>query len=265
MFFIAAKILGFFALPSNIFISLGIVGVLLSATRFARAGARLTIASVILLAVFGFSPIGNALIMPLEERFPPWSPDRGPPDGAVILGGVIDTFMAKARGEIALNEAAERMTGVAELARRYPNMRIIFSGGSGSLLHPEEREAVLAPRLLESFGIPRSRIVLEEDSRDTAENARFSKVIAAPKSGERWLLVTSAFHMPRSVGVFRQAGFPIEPYPVDWRTRGRADLLMIFPSISDGLRRTDVAAREWIGLLAYWMAGRTSELFPAPR
>jgi uncharacterized SAM-binding protein YcdF (DUF218 family) len=119
-------------------------------------------------------------------------------------------------------------------------------------------------RLFESFGIAKSRIILESKSRDTDENARFTRELLLPKPGERWLLVTSAHHMPRSVGVFRAAGFPVEAYPVDFRTRGVVDLLRPFSNVGDGLRRTDTAAREWVGLVAYWATGRSAELFPGP-
>jgi len=118
--------------------------------------------------------------------------------------------------------------------------------------------------VFDTFGIARSRIEVEDRSRDTDENARFSKSLAKPRATERWLLVTSAHHMPRSIGAFRRAGFPVDAYPVDWRTRGTSDLARPFQSVSDGLRRTDTAAREWIGLLVYYMSGRIGELFPAP-
>ena len=85
-----------------------------------------------------------------------------------------------------------------------------------------------------------------------------------PKSGERWLLVTSAHHMPRSVGIFRGAGFAVEAFPVDYRTRGAIDLLRPFSTLGDGLRRTDTAMREWVGLAIYRLTGRSDSLFPAP-
>jgi uncharacterized SAM-binding protein YcdF (DUF218 family) len=264
MFFVLAKILGFFALPSNILITLGLFGVVLMATRFARAGMQLAAASLVLLALFGLSPIGNALILPLEQRFPQWQDGGRPPDGIVVLGGALDAVVSGARGEIALNEAAERMTDVAGLARRYPQARIVFSGGSGQLVFQGENESVLAVRLFESFGIARSRIAVDDRSRDTVENARFSKAIAAPKPGERWLLITSAYHMPRSIGCFRAAGFPVEAYPVDWRTRGVSDLARPFTNLGDGLRRTDTAMREWVGLIIYRVSGYIPELFPGP-
>ena len=127
--------------------------------------------------------------------------------------------------------------------------QIIFDGVS---------EASLAARLFESFGIAKERITLEDQSRDTLENARFTKALVQPKSGERWLLVTSAHHMPRSVGLFRSEGFAVEAFPVDYRTRGAIDMLRPFSTLGDGLRRTDTAMREWVGLFIYWASGRTA-------
>jgi len=265
MFFYASKVLGFFAIPSNFIILVGIVGALLLGTRrFARAGWWLAIGSLVLLAVFGLSPAGNALIVPLEDRFPPWDDRRGPPHGIVVLGGAISPDVSHARNMVALNEAAERLTAVVELAKRYPDARIIFSGGTAALVFDERPEAVYALRLLEALGVAPGRVVPEDKSRNTVENARFSREVAQPKPGERWLLVTSAYHLPRSVGVFRKAGFPVEAYPVDWRTRGPHDALRPFPTLGDGLRRTDTAVREWVGLVAYWLSGHSSELFPGP-
>lgn len=264
MFFVLAKVLGFFALPSNLLISLGILGIFLMLTRLARAGRRLAIVSIALLAIAGWSPLGSALILPLEERFPPWDASHGAPTGIISLGGAIDTVVSPVRGEVALNEAAERLTAMAELVRRYPQAHIVFSGGSGRLIHDDATEAEFAARLFESFGIEKSRVILESGSRDTDENARFTKELVQPKEGERWLIVTSAHHMPRAVGAFRAAGFPVEAFPVDYRTRGPIDLLRPFATLGDGLRRTDTAVREWVGLLMYRLAGRTDELFPAP-
>jgi uncharacterized SAM-binding protein YcdF (DUF218 family) len=264
VFFILAKTVGFFSVPSNVLITLALFGVLLMATRFARAGRRLAVIAVIGLAICGLTPFGNAIILPLEERFPPYDASRGAPTGIIALGGALDTVVSPVRKEVALNEAAERMTAMAELARRYPQARIVFSGGSGRLIFDGVSEASLAARLFASFGIAKKRIVLEDKSRDTDENGRFTKELVQPKPGERWLLVTSAHHMPRAVGVFRAAGFPVEAFPVDYRTRGAVDLLRPFATLGDGLRRTDTAMREWVGLLIYRIVGRTDALFPKP-
>jgi uncharacterized SAM-binding protein YcdF (DUF218 family) len=264
MFFVISKVLGFFAIPSNLVMSIGIVGLVLLPTRFARAGRWLAVISLILLAILGLSPLGNMLILPLEERFPPWNAADGAPAGIIVLGGAISPDVSAARSEVALNESAERLTVAAELALRYPNARILFSGGSGALIFGEGAEAEFAARVFESFGIPRRRLLLEDRSRNTVENAILSKNLAKPQPGERWLLVTSAYHMPRAIGIFREAGFDVEPYPVDWRTSGSGDALRPFPTVGDGLRRTDTAVREWVGLLVYWLMGMSSELFPAP-
>jgi uncharacterized SAM-binding protein YcdF (DUF218 family) len=264
MFFILSKVLGFFAIPSNLMIALGLLGVLLLWTHLARAGRCLMVASLIALAVLGLSPLGNALIIPLEQRFPPWDATRGPPDGMVVLGGAIVPDVSVARDDVALDEAAERITAAVALARRYPAARIIYSGGSGALIFREGSEAASAVRLFESLGIPRARIIAEEQSRNTAENAVFSLLLAMPQPGERWLLVTSAFHMPRAMGIFRRAGFPVEAYPVDWRTRGPQDMARPFSTLGNGLQRADTAVREWVGLLVYWLTGQSAALFPGP-
>ena len=264
MFFILSKIVGFFALPSDIAATLAALGVVLLFTRFRRAGRRLATLGVVLLLIAGLTPLGNILIYPLEQRFPPWDAARGAPAGIVVLGGAISPDVSAAHGTPALTEAAERLTAVAELARQYPAARIVYSGGNARLLLVRGNEAEYALALFESFGIARERLTPEDKSHNTVENALFSKALADPKPGERWLLVTSAYHMPRAIGIFRRAGFAVDAYPVDWRTRGRVDLVMPFDSLTGGLRRTDTAVREWVGLAAYRITGQSSALFPAP-
>jgi uncharacterized SAM-binding protein YcdF (DUF218 family) len=264
LFFILSKTLGVLLLPTNFLIVLAVIGALLSVTRFARAGRRIMIAAIVLLALAAFSPLGNLLLYPLESRFPPWDAAQGAPDGIVVLGGPIDPDLSAAHGRPVVNSAPDRFVAAAVLAQKYPNARIVYSGGSSSLISNEAREADYAAALFESLGVARARLLLDRDSRNTYENALFSKALAAPKPGQRWLLVTSAFHMPRAVGLFRKAGFAVEPYPVDWRIGQRGDVLAFTQFSTDGLIHTDAAMREWLGLVAYWLAGRTSTLFPGP-
>ncbi|MCR6736295.1 MAG: YdcF family protein [Afipia sp.] len=265
MFFSLSKIIGFFTVPSNAVATVCALGVLLLATRFRKAGSRVLICGVVLLLVAGFSPLGHLLLLPLSERFPAWSAAGRPPDGIIVLGGAIDPETSQARGSLEMDASAERIVTMLQLARRYPAAPIVFSGGSANLIETPVPEAPIAGDLLEDFGTARSRIVLESESRTTAENAAFTRKLISPKPGERWLLVTSAFHMPRSIGAFRKAGFDVEAYPVDWRTRGWSDARTPFATLSAGLARTDVAVHEWVGLIAYWATGRSSELFPGPR
>ncbi len=259
-----SKILGFFALPSNLLFAIALAGIVLMATRFRRFGQGLTIGAVVGLVVFGFSPAGNLLIYPLEQRFPQWKAGGAAPDGIVVLGGAVSPDVSHGRGQPALNEAAERMTAVAKLARDYPKARIAFTGGSGRLFTGAS-EAHFVSDLFESFGIARDRLILEDRARNTLENAIFTKRLVDPKPSERWLLVTSAHHMPRSIGLFRKAGFAVEAYPVDFRTRGPDDLKGPFGSMASGLARTDAAMHEWAGLVTSWLAGNTSEILPGPQ
>lgn len=263
MFFVASKTLGFVSLPSNALAVLGLLGAALSIVGLPGAGAALMASALIGIAVAGFSPLGNLLMLPLEERFSRAADDPAPA-GLVVLGGSFDTVVASSRHDVALAGAAERLTAIAELARKWPNARIVFTGGSGQLVFGGATEANLAERLFVSFGVDRDRITLEDKSRNTVENARFTKAVVAPQSGERWLLVTSAHHMPRAVGCFRQAGFDIEAWPVDFRTRGAEDAFRPFSSVSSGLKRVDVAVREWVGLVAYWLLGYVSAPLPRP-
>ncbi len=264
MFFVLSKTVGIMLLPTNFLIGAGVLGALLLATRLARLGRRLLIASVLLLAISGFSPLGNWLLYPLEGRFPRWDDARGAPDGIVVLGGPIDPDLSAAHGVAVVSAAADRLIAAAALARRYPNVRLIYSGGSANLISDQAKEADYATALFESLGVSRARLAMDRRARNTQENAEFSKVIAMPKNGERWLLVTSAYHMPRAIGAFRKAGFAVEPYPVDWRVGGRADLFTFRNFSIDGLASVDVSVREWIGLVAYRLSGKTDALFPGP-
>ena len=261
MFFVASKTFGLLALPTNFMIVLGLIGAILAATRFVRLGRSLMMVAIVLLAVVGFTPFGNLVLAPLDDRFPAWDACKGAPDGIVVLGGPIDPDLPLVHGMPVTLGGADRLIQAAALARRYPNARILFTGGSANLISTGAKEADQAAELLVSLGVPKERLILERQSRNTYENAVFSRAMVMPKPGERWLLVTSAYHMPRSVGLFRKAGFPIEPYPVDWRVTSVFDFEMF--SVQ-GLRRTDIAVREWVGLLAYWLRGRTAHLFPGP-
>ncbi|SHM05723.1 YdcF family protein [Roseibium suaedae] len=264
MFFLLSKIVFFFLQPSNALVALGLFGAVLTWTRWLRAGRWICFLSVLFLGIFGLSPAANILILPLEERFP--RPESlGQIDGIIILGGAFDTTVMAGRGEPALTSAAERMTVVADLARRFPDVPVIHTGGSGGMLFKGVSEAEGARVMFRDFGIDDSRIILEDKSRSTFENARFTRNLVQPKEGQRWLLITSAYHMPRAVGVFRAEGWTgLVPYVTDWRTRGWDDAGLVFSGVSVGLRRFDIAFREWIGLAAYRLSGRIEAVFPAP-
>ncbi|MGY4461067.1 uncharacterized SAM-binding protein YcdF (DUF218 family) [Bradyrhizobium sp. LB13.1] len=175
------------------------------ATRFSGLGRKLAVTTLVLLALAAFSPLGNLLLYPLESRFPAWDPARGAPDGIIVLGGSIDTDLSAAHRTPVVSHAADRLFAPAGLARRYPNARIVFTGGTANLVETDSREADYSAPILESLGIAKDRLILDRDSRNTWENAIFTRKLVSPKPDERWLLVTSAFHMPRAMGIFREA------------------------------------------------------------
>jgi uncharacterized SAM-binding protein YcdF (DUF218 family) len=269
MFFYLAKGLWFLLQPSTLIALLIAYGAILIWTGWARWGRRFVTIGAILLLLAGLSPLGNALILPLEDRFPRANLDDPPsPTGFILLGGAEDRLVGTARHAPTLNEAGERLVEAAILARRFPNAKIAFSGGDAGILYKSGSEAQGAQALLTAMGVAQDRLILEANARDTYENAAFLKDELTKQgelgAGKRWVLITSAYHMPRAMGAFRKAGFDVDPWPVDYRTRGETDLTRPFDKVSEGLRRVDVASREWVGLLAYWLGGRSDALFPAP-
>jgi uncharacterized SAM-binding protein YcdF (DUF218 family) len=264
VFFVLSKTVGVMALPQNFLIGLSLLGSLLLLTRFTRLGRALLVMSAVMLAVCGFSPIGNLLLYPLESRFPAWTPSQAAPDGIIVLGASIDVDLSTAHGRPVVTTSSDRIIMTAALARKYPKARVVFTGGSPNLISSDAKEADFAAEIFASLGIDKSRLILERQSRNTYENAQLTKARVDPKPGERWLLVTSAFHMPRSIGLFRKAGFAVEPCPVDWRVGTGSDVVSFTDIAEDGLSRTNVAVREWLGLIAYRATGRIDELLPRP-
>lgn len=265
MLFYLSKVAYFFLQPSNLLIAVALVGViLLTFSKKRRTGMRLAWLAILGLAICGLSPVANWLILPLEERFP--RPEQIVAyDGIIVLGGAVDTVVTGGRGDTALTTSGERITISARLAGLVPNAKVIHSGGKGFVISSQATEAEGAARLFEDFGIAPERIVLEDKSRNTWENAVFTKELVDPKPGQTWLLVTSAYHMPRAMGVFEKAGWEgVTAYPVDYRTRGTQDRSLGFTGVSKGLRRFDLAFREWVGLVAYRLTGRSTTWLPGP-
>ena len=250
--------------PSNLLLILVLAGLLAAAWR-RRWGLPLASVAALGIAVCTLLPVGGWLTLPLENRFPAPADYPGEIDGIVVLGGGVDGALTRARGQPSFRETMERFASIPELARHYPDARIIFTGGAAWNSAPEDlSEATVIGMFLARQGVPEGRVILEGRSRSTRENALLSLPLARPQPGERWLLVTSAMHMPRSIGVFRRAGWPeMQPWPVDYRTTGRFGSLDE-PRMGGRLADLDQAAYEWYGLVYYWLLGYTDALFPRP-
>lgn len=263
MSFVLSKIFWFLAQPGNLFFIVFILAVVLLWTRRQRLGRRL----LALLTVFGIIaavlPLGQWLLLPLENRFPQPKPMPARIDGIIVLGGTVNQFLSRARGQPSVNSAAERLVSFAELSRKYPGAILVFSGGSGNLFRQDVKEAEAAAGFLKQIRLDPSRVRFEARARNTGESAVNTYALIKPKPGAVWLLITSARHMPRAYGLFRAAGWRVVPYPVDYATDGRFRLRFGF-NFAGGLGAFGAGLKEWIGLTYAYVSGRTARWFPGP-
>ena len=255
--FYLSKIVWAFLQPSSLIAIVLATGFFL-AVRRKRSALPVLFCGIALYLIAGFSPLANWLLIPLEIRAEIGAAE--PIDGVagiIVLGGTMTVARESGDRRVILNEFADRMIEAVRLALRHPDIQIIFSGGSGEFfpIGGREPEAELARRFFEGFKITPPRLRLEDRSRNTLENAVFTAALVKPQRDQRWVLVTSAFHMPRARALFEAQGFRIIPRPGDFRTLGPQDRWHVFGIPSEGLRRLDVAAKEWVGLWMSWLRG----------
>lgn len=251
--------------PTNLLALLAVAGFVLQLAggrRWRRHG--LVISGVVsgTLAILLILPVGAWLLLPMEARIPPVTLPQEV-DGVIVLGGSINPSVCARWNYPTIRHAADRLTEFVRLARRYPKAKLVFTGGSGSLSRPDLTEAPVAREIFERIGLPIERIIFEGKSRNTYENAVFTRELVHPRPGETWVLVTSAYHMPRALGIFRAANWPVLPDPVDYRLSEGAEWNIGLDLVSN-LSGLEDAVHEWAGLLAYWLMGRTQSLFPGP-
>ena len=263
MFFVLSKIFGFLVQRLNFALILLAISLMATLIGWRRSAVVAAVFSFLVLALSAWTSAGALLLNPLEERFPR-PPDTTEVAGIVVLGGGFEGAINLVRGGYDLNSGGDRFVETAVLALRYPQAKVVISGGSGALILEGEGDADTAPRMLEALGVARDRLILENRSRNTYENAVFTRELVRPQLGETWLLVTSAFHMPRSMALFRKADFALVPWPVDYRTSGEEGVGLFRDNAADSIQNTTLAIREWIGLLAYWLSGRIDQPFPGP-
>ena len=234
-----SKVFWLIAAPTSALVLISAIAALWAVLGSSKFAASLAAAAAACGLVIGaFTPIGVTLTVPLEYRFPFWQPDsQAPPDGIIVLAGA---------GNAGID-------AVSALSRDYPKARLIFSGFSATALK----------RFARLGGDP-ARVYVESRPRTTSEDALYSAALLKPRPGERWLLVTLASHIPRAVGCFRVAGFEVQPYPVRFSIIGPQSLFVLNATGSAAFLQLDVAAKEWIGLIAYRLMGKTDALFPAP-
>jgi len=250
-FFTASKFFGVIIAPGNLIILTLFIGLALSATRYRRIGRWITILTATMLFVLLVLPLGDWATSPLENRFPrPPLPDHV--DGILVLSGGENPDLFALRGTAATISSEGRLVEAVDLARRFPQARIVFSGV----------EADVARAAFAQMGAPMDRFTFENRARNTFENLLFSKSLIGPKPGETWLLVTHAVSIPRAMGIAEQVGWNIVPWPVDYQTGAHGFHVSL--GFVDNVRALEIASHEWIGLVVYRLTGRSAAWFPSP-
>lgn len=266
MFYAISKVLYVLVQPSVSLVLLMVLGAVIALRSRKPSWWRRLGTWVFGLAAFAslliaLTPIHRVILMPLENRFErPASLTKV--DGIIMLGGASNIGVSNTRSISELNSAADRFFGSVMLAKQFPEAQLLFSGGKSVLVSGTQTEADMLAALAVEFGIEQERIVIESQSRNTFENAVLTKQALGDKAESgTYLLVTSAFHMPRSMGLFRKAGLKVLPWPVDYQTPLTTEFN---PRAIENIVNFDLAFKEWIGLVAYRLSGKTDALFPSP-
>jgi len=248
--------------PGNLLLLCLLAGVIFFLASRGRRGGIVVGLSALGFLLLAVAPIGPAMLLALEQRLPRPAalPERI--DGILVLGGAVEPALSLSYGETVFNSAVARVLAGTALARRYPEAKLALIGGEGGFVPVGLAESRATLGLVIEQGIAPKRVLLEERSRSTHQNAVYAKELIRPAPGATWILITSAYHMPRSIASFDGVGWPVIPYPVDYRIDPQTGLRANF-SLLDGLGASTLAGKEWAGLLAYRLMGWTREVFPA--
>lgn len=253
--FVLSKLLSFVTQPLSWVIAVLAAGVLLQRRR-PRAARALLWSALTVLVLQGWEPLPDALLRRLEAQHPrPAQPDLQRYAGVVVLGGALEpAALWTSHEQPALNSAAERMTAGVALLQRAPGLRLLFTGGEGELLGSPLSEAERAQRFYAEQGVDPQRLIFESASRNTYENAVFSARMSGVDKSRPWLLLTSAWHMPRALATFQQAGWNVTPWPADYRAARESDWHRY--SLASSALKWQTALHEYLGLAVYRLAGR---------
>lgn len=261
LFFYLSKIFWAIVQPDHFLLLMLVFGLLL----WRRAlGVFLVWSSVLCMGVIALFPVANYLLEPLEQRFPkPVLTQEEPIAGIIVLGGGENAELTSLHRMPQFGDGSERLMAVPALMLRYPQLKVIFTGGSSSISRPDYRGGDVAQQWLAGQGLS-ARLIVERDARNTFQNGLYTREIIeememAPEG--KWLLITSAFHIPRSVGVFRKLGIEVIPYPVDYRVAENRFRINLNANMSE----LNIAVREWIGLAAYHLTDKTPEWLAKPK
>ena len=263
MFFALSKILWFVVQPLNL-ITLLVIGSVLASWRGKSRTARWTAILAMLGLVAPIAlPIEPWILAPLETRFSRPNPMPQNVDGILLLGGAQRPSLTQYWKEPELNASAETLTTFAALARQYPNAKLVFSGGSGDILRQQLSEEHTVRLFFKQQGLDDARVLYENKSRNTYENAVFTQRLVQPSQGQTWLMITNARTIPRAMGIFRKLGWDVVPIPADHSVVPVGDWLPTL-NLTNAFAQINEGLHEWLGMIAYYMSGKSDTLFPAP-
>ena len=246
LYFIASKVVWFFIEPLHVLAILIVLWGLALWMR-SRLATPLSIITVIWTLLLGATPIWNTMLHAHETAIVPTEPKQI--EGVIVLGGAFNELVTEAHDSVSLNGAGERMTAAVTLMRQYPDVPVVFSGFSGRFVRGALSESDVALRFFSEVAGSTERIILENQSRNTFENALYTKDLIGFAGDKPWLLVTSAFHMPRAFEIFTDRGIRVLPYPVDFRSRTPSSEFRW--DLGTGSDQLNILLHEWIGLWTY--------------
>ena len=253
LFFTASKIFWVLASPySVVCIWIALITLCVWLKKILQAFVGLVSLSLTLLFV-GLLPLGDWVLSPLENTYPE-NPALHEVQGIIVLSGAENLSVSVSRNQAVLNDASERLLSFVALARRFPDAQLVFSGGSGSLFQQELKAADVARRLLIDQGMELSRVQLERESRNTYENALLSQKIVG-EDREKWVLITSSWHMPRAMRVFCKIGWEVTPYPVDFRTASPVEFGLGW-NLGRSMHQMSLGLKERIGMIVYQLTDK---------
>jgi uncharacterized SAM-binding protein YcdF (DUF218 family) len=264
LMFIFSKLVWILGQPLSLAFIFCALGLLASIFRWRITSVATMAVSTAILFIALFTSMGAYLVQGLEDRFPHPQGDPSDLKCMIVLGGGFDTDVDTYRGGYNVGDAGDRFIEAMRLALKYPHSRILVSGGAGSISGDLLGDAVISQRMFSAFGIGKDRIIGDKESRTTFENTVNTKELLDSNDMSNCFLITSGFHMPRAVGIFRRFGIEVVPWVVDYRATGREHLRLDFTQPLVNAQHLSTAVREWVGMVGYYAVGRTSALYPAP-
>lgn len=246
--------------PLNLLCILGALG--WGIGRFKPSvGQKMMNLALVSIIIIGALPLGPIAMTWLERQYP--TPKTLPDivDGIIVLGGPFEAARTLKTGQLVVNDQIDRALCFTDLAKKYPNARLAFTGGTGDILNPTANESDDAKVFFKLMGLSDRNMVYESRSRNTYENAVFTKELLSPKQNETWIVTTSGYHMPRTVATFAKVGWDILPYQCDLRTDGDYTFFRGLPSISANFGMLNLSIKEIFGMLVYRITGKSAFIF----